>query len=66
MSWQLHDDATRIRALIMVSRLGHCLNDLLFRWKAGSLPVDVAGVVPTTTTSPSWPRPTGSRSTTSR
>jgi len=29
----------------MVSRLGHCLNDLLFRWKTGSLPVDVAGVV---------------------
>ena len=45
MSWQLHDDATRIRTLIMVSRLGHCLNDLLFRWKTGSLPVEVAGVV---------------------
>ena len=45
MSWQLHDDATRIPTLIMVSRLGHCLNDLLFRWKTGSLPVDVAGVV---------------------
>jgi formyltetrahydrofolate deformylase len=45
MSWQLHDDAARIRTLIMVSRLGHCLNDLLFRWKIGSLPVDVAGVV---------------------
>ena len=45
MAWQLHDQATRIRTLIMVSRLGHCLNDLLFRWKTGSLPVDVAGVV---------------------
>jgi formyltetrahydrofolate deformylase len=45
MSWQLHDQAARIRTLIMVSRLGHCLNDLLFRWKTGSLPVDVAGVV---------------------
>jgi formyltetrahydrofolate deformylase len=45
MSWQLHDQAARIRTLIMVSRLGHCLNDLLFRWKSGSLPVDVAGVV---------------------
>jgi formyltetrahydrofolate deformylase len=29
----------------MVSRLGHCLNDLLFRWKTGALPVDVVGVV---------------------
>jgi formyltetrahydrofolate deformylase len=45
MSWQLHDQATRVRTLIMVSRLGHCLNDLLFRWKTGALPVDVAGVV---------------------
>jgi formyltetrahydrofolate deformylase len=45
MSWQLHDRAVRIRTLIMVSRLGHCLNDLLFRWKTGALPVDVVGVV---------------------
>ena len=45
MSWQLHDRATRVRTLIMVSRLGHCLNDLLFRWQTGALPVDVVGVV---------------------
>jgi formyltetrahydrofolate deformylase len=45
MTWRLHDQAARVRTLIMVSRLGHCLNDLLFRWKTGSLPVDVAGVV---------------------
>jgi len=29
----------------MVSKLGHCLNDLLFRWKAGSLPMDLVGIV---------------------
>jgi formyltetrahydrofolate deformylase len=45
MSWQLHDQAERIRTLVMVSQLGHCLNDLLFRWSTGSLPVDIAGVV---------------------
>src|ERR1700751_2520557 len=45
MSWQLHDTATRVRTLIMVSRLGHCLNALLFRWKTGALPVEVVGVV---------------------
>jgi formyltetrahydrofolate deformylase len=45
MSWRLRDVAERTRTLIMVSRLGHCLNDLLFRWKTGSLPVDVVGVV---------------------
>src|SRR5271155_1955685 len=45
MSWQLHDQASRVRTLIMVSRLGHCLNDLLFRWKTGALPVDIVGGV---------------------
>jgi formyltetrahydrofolate deformylase len=45
MSWQLHDAAARIRTLIMVSRLGHCLNDLLFRAKSGALPVNIAAVV---------------------
>jgi formyltetrahydrofolate deformylase len=44
MTWRLHDESERIRTLIMVSRLGHCLNDLLFRWKTGSLPVDIVGV----------------------
>jgi formyltetrahydrofolate deformylase len=45
MTWRLHDKSVRIKTLLMVSRLGHCLNDLLFRWQAGSLPVDLAGVV---------------------
>ena len=45
MSWRLHGCGERIRTLIMVSRLGHCLNDLLFRWSSGSLPVDIVGVV---------------------
>ncbi len=45
MRWQLHDRAERIRTLVMVSQLGHCLNDLLFRWSTGSVPVDIVGVV---------------------
>jgi formyltetrahydrofolate deformylase len=45
MRWQLHDRAERIKTLVMVSQLGHCLNHLLFRWSTGSLPVDVVGVV---------------------
>ena len=45
MSWQLHDKAQRVKTLLLVSQLGHCLNDLLFRWSTGSLPVDVTGVV---------------------
>jgi formyltetrahydrofolate deformylase len=45
MTWRLHDAAVKVRTLIMVSRLGHCLNDLLFRWQSGTLPVDITGVV---------------------
>ena len=45
MTWRLHDKSERIRTLLMVSQLGHCLNDLLFRWSAGSLPIDIVGVV---------------------
>jgi formyltetrahydrofolate deformylase len=45
MTWWLHDKATRIKTLLMVSQLGHCLNDLLFRWSSGALPIDITGVV---------------------
>jgi len=45
MEWQLHDVAVRPRALIMVSKAGHCLNDLLYRRAAESLHIDVPAVV---------------------
>ncbi|WP_245941568.1 formyltetrahydrofolate deformylase [Vallicoccus soli] len=44
MDWQLHRSRPT-RALVMVSRAGHCLNDLLFRTRAGGLPVEVPAVV---------------------
>ena len=45
MQWKLHDGAHRVKVLLMVSRFGHCLNDLLYRWKIGALPIDIVGVV---------------------
>ncbi len=45
MEWQIHPAGRRMRVLIMVSRFGHCLNDLLFRASIDALPVEVAGVV---------------------
>lgn len=45
MIWQLHDENERARVLIMVSKLGHCLNDLLYRWRVGSLPAEIVAVV---------------------
>ncbi|MBB5208453.1 formyltetrahydrofolate deformylase [Chiayiivirga flava] len=44
MDWQLHDARRRARLLVLVSRQGHCLNDLLFRAHSGQLPVDIAAV----------------------
>ncbi|QDN85766.1 formyltetrahydrofolate deformylase [Streptomyces sp. RLB3-6] len=35
----------RMRVLIMASKLDHCLTDLLYRWRIGELPMDIAGVV---------------------
>jgi formyltetrahydrofolate deformylase len=35
----------RVKTLIMVSRFGHCLNDLLYRYRSGALPIDVPVVV---------------------
>lgn len=33
------------RVMVMVSQHGHCLNDLLFRWRSGWLPVEIISVV---------------------
>jgi formyltetrahydrofolate deformylase len=45
MGWQLHDAHERPRVLVMVSRLDHCLNDLLYRYKVGALPMDPVAIV---------------------
>jgi formyltetrahydrofolate deformylase len=45
MDWQLHDKSQRPRVLIMVSRYGHCLNDLLHRYVAHTLPVEIPAVL---------------------
>ena len=44
MDWQLHDGRRRARLLVLVSKQGHCLNDLLFRAHSGQLKVDIAAV----------------------
>lgn len=45
MTWRINDAARKCRTLIAVSRESHCLNDLLHRWSAGTLPIDIVGVV---------------------
>ena len=45
MRWNLVPHGHRLRVLVMVSRFGHCLNDLLFRERTGELPIEIVGVV---------------------
>ncbi len=45
MQVEVHPTARRPRLLLMVSKYGHCLNDLLFRCQSGQLPADIAAVV---------------------
>jgi len=45
MRWQLEPNGAKRKVLIMVSKFGHCLNDLLFRARIGELPMEVVAVV---------------------
>ncbi|MBL8328809.1 MAG: formyltetrahydrofolate deformylase [Rubrivivax sp.] len=45
MQVRFHRLAQRSRVMLMVSRFGHCLNDLLFRWKSGQLPIEIPAIV---------------------
>ena len=45
MEWAIQDARRPVRTMIMVSRFGHCLNDLLFRWSSGALNIDIPVIV---------------------
>lgn len=45
MEWSMCDAAVRSRVLILVSKLDHCLNDLIYRWRIGELKIDITAIV---------------------
>ncbi|PPC77544.1 formyltetrahydrofolate deformylase [Pokkaliibacter plantistimulans] len=45
MQWGIHGEEQKMKVLIMVSRYGHCLNDLLYRTRIGALPIEIVAVV---------------------
>ncbi|MHA7263616.1 formyltetrahydrofolate deformylase [Arthrobacter sp. TMN-37] len=45
MDWELNADGTPTRTLIMVSKSAHCLNDLLFQHRSGTLPIEIPAIV---------------------
>jgi formyltetrahydrofolate deformylase len=44
MEWSLRDTAARKRVLVLVSKLDHCLADLLYRWRVGELAMDISAI----------------------
>ena len=45
MVWSIDEQEKKVKTVIAVSKLGHCLNDLLFRAKYRNLPIEIVGVV---------------------
>lgn len=45
MAYEVHDESEKMKVIIMVSRFGHCLNDLLYRCRIGALPIDIVAVI---------------------
>lgn len=45
LDWRIHDLSKKLRAMIMVSQGGHCLNDLLYRTSTNRLPMEVTSIV---------------------
>lgn len=45
MKFAFHDETKKMKVAIFVSRFGHCLNDILYRWRIGALPIDIVAVI---------------------
>jgi len=45
MTYAFHDESEKMKVVVMVSRFGHCLNDLLYRWRIGALPIEIVAVI---------------------
>ncbi len=45
MEAEFFDESAKRRVVLMVSRFGHCLNDLLWRWRIGALPIEIVAVI---------------------
>jgi formyltetrahydrofolate deformylase len=45
IDYAFHDQSRKAKVVIMVSRFGHCLNDLLYRARIGALPIEIVAVI---------------------
>jgi len=45
MDFTLREQHVRKRVMLLVSKFDHCLADLLYRWRIGELPMEIAGII---------------------
>jgi formyltetrahydrofolate deformylase len=45
MEWDLHFTARKQKLMILVSKFGHCMYDLLHRYHTGTLPVEIPAII---------------------
>lgn len=45
MSWTMRARADKQRVMLLVSKFDHCLADLIYRWRVGEIPMEIAGVI---------------------
>ncbi|MEK9646365.1 MAG: formyltetrahydrofolate deformylase [Alphaproteobacteria bacterium] len=45
MDWNIYDTASPMKVMLMASKFDHCLNDLLYRYRIGALPMEVTAIV---------------------
>ena len=45
MEWAIHDCAVKPRVALLVSKFGHCLNDLLYRYRIGALEIEIPAII---------------------
>ena len=45
MTWQINPVGQKVRTIILCSKDAHCLNDLLFQQRTGTLPIEVPAIV---------------------
>jgi formyltetrahydrofolate deformylase len=45
MQWMIDDVKVKHRVMLLVSKFGHCLNDLLYRYRIGALPIEIPAIV---------------------
>ena len=45
MDWSMRARADKQRVMLLVSKFDHCLADLIYRWRIGEIPMEIAGVI---------------------